>query len=168
MQKSLSVYLKRQKAQRAVFIQTVRWGIWMRSVQCCTKWLELVTVCVCGGGSVFVCVCVCVWERERRVRWSEFSVMVLDLLMPTRTASGLPVRKSNSQLHREVLRDDCVKMLNWSLWTAFWHTSLFLSRCVRAGWRAVAMVSSVERLDRYANWKGSREGWRDRLDVVHD
>ncbi len=32
-----------------------------------------------------------------------------------------------------------------------------LSRCVRAGWRAVAMPSSVERLDLYANWKGSRE-----------
>ncbi len=28
-----------------------------------------------------------------------------------------------------------------------------LSRCVRAGWRAVAMASSVERLDLYANWK---------------
>ncbi len=35
-----------------------------------------------------------------------------------------------------------------------------LSRCVRAGWRAVAMASSVERLDLYANWKGSREGGR--------
>ncbi len=38
-----------------------------------------------------------------------------------------------------------------------------LSRCVRAGWRAVAMASSVERLDlqyTYANWKGSREGGR--------
>ncbi len=34
----------------------------------------------------------------------------------------------------------------------------FFSRCVRAGWRAVAMASSVERLDRYTNWKGSREG----------
>ncbi len=33
-----------------------------------------------------------------------------------------------------------------------------LTRCVRAGWRAVAMASSVERLDLYANWKGSREG----------
>ncbi len=33
-----------------------------------------------------------------------------------------------------------------------------LSRCVRAGWRAVAMASSVERLDLYANWKGSRGG----------
>ncbi len=53
VQKSLSVYLKWQKAQRAVFIQTVRRGSWMRSVQCCTKWLVLVTVCVCvclGGG----------------------------------------------------------------------------------------------------------------------
>ncbi len=45
----------------------------------------------------------------------------------------------------------------------------FLSRSVRAGWRAMAMASSVEWLDRYANWKGSREGGRgDRLDVVHD
>ncbi len=35
-----------------------------------------------------------------------------------------------------------------------------LSRCVRAGWRAVVMASSVERLDLYANWKGSREGGR--------
>ncbi len=52
VQKSLSVYLKRQKAQRADFIQTVRRGSWMRSVQCCTKWLVLVTVCVCGGGGV--------------------------------------------------------------------------------------------------------------------
>ncbi len=52
VQKSLSIYLKWQKAQRAVFIQTVRRGSCMRSVQCCTKWLVLVTVCVCvwGGG----------------------------------------------------------------------------------------------------------------------
>ncbi len=48
--KHLSVYLKWQKAQRAVFIQTVRRGSWVRSVQCCTKWLVLVTVCVWGGG----------------------------------------------------------------------------------------------------------------------
>ncbi len=42
--------------KRAVFVQTVRKGSWMRSVQCCTKWLVLVTVCVCvcvGGGSEF-------------------------------------------------------------------------------------------------------------------
>ncbi len=49
-----------------------------------------------------------------------FNVMVVDVLMPTRTAWGLPVRKSNSQLHRgvepqldqfvsELLRDDCVE-----------------------------------------------------------
>ncbi len=50
VQKSLSIYLKWQKAQRAVFIQTVRRGSCMRSVQCCTKWLVLVTVCVCVGG----------------------------------------------------------------------------------------------------------------------
>ncbi len=43
-----------------------------------------------------------------------------------------------------------------------------LSRCVRAGWRAVAMASSVERLDLYANWKGSREGGEARFNVLHD
>ncbi len=36
--------------KRAVFIQTVRRGSWMRSVQCCTKWPVLVTVCVCLWG----------------------------------------------------------------------------------------------------------------------
>ncbi len=51
-------------------------------------------------------------------------------------------------------------MLNWSLWTAIWHTCPFCPDVLRAGWRAVAMASSVERLDLYANWKGSREGGR--------
>ncbi len=42
-----------------VFIQTVRRGSWMIQVQCCTKWLVLVTVCVCvGGGGVRVQWCV--------------------------------------------------------------------------------------------------------------
>ncbi len=96
-----------------------------------------------------------------------------------RTAWGLPVRKSNSQLHREVLSP------SWTnLWVSCWGMIVlnaelksmnsiltyesFLSRCVRAGWRAVAMASSVERFDLYANWKGSREGGEDRLDVLHD
>ncbi len=80
-----------------------------------------------------------------------FSVMVLDVLMPTRTAWGLPVRKSNNQLHREVLSP------SWAnLWVSCWGMIVlnaelksmnsiltyesFLSRYVRAGWRAVAMV----------------------------
>ncbi len=45
------------------------------------------------------------------------------------------------QFVSELLRDDCVEC------------------------DAMAMASSVERLDLYANWKGSRE---DRLDVLHD
>ncbi len=45
----------------------------------------------------------------------------------------------------------------------FFFTFDFLSRCVRAGWTAVAMASSVERLDLYANWKASREGGRTNL-----
>ncbi len=35
-----------------------------------------------------------------------------------------------------------------------------LSRCVMAGWRAVRWHHRFERLDLYANWKGSREGGR--------
>ena len=35
-----------------------------------------------------------------------------------------------------------------------------MSRCVRAAWKAVEMASSVDRFDRYANWKGYREGGR--------
>ena len=33
-----------------------------------------------------------------------------------------------------------------------------VSRWVRAEWRVAEMASSVERLVRYANWKGSRAG----------
>ncbi len=56
--KSLSrlFYLKWQRS--VFFIQTVRRGSWMRSVQCCTKWPVLVTVWVWVW--VWVCVCVCV------------------------------------------------------------------------------------------------------------
>ena len=100
-----------------------------------------------------------------------FSVMVLEVLLPTRTACGLPVRESNSQLHREVLSP------SWpSLWMRCWgmivlnaelksmnsiltYESL-VSRWVRAVWRVAEMASSVEWLVRYANWKGSRAGGR--------
>ncbi len=44
-----------------------------------------------------------------------FSVMVLDVLLPTRTAWGLLVRKSNSQLHSDVLSP------SWTnLWMSCW------------------------------------------------
>ncbi len=71
-------------------------------------------------------------------------------------------RRIEPQLYQfmdELLRDDCVEC-----WTEVYEQQSdirsVLSRCVRAGWRAVAMASSVERLDLYANWKGSREGGR--------
>lgn len=35
-----------------------------------------------------------------------FSVMVLEVLLPTRAACGLLIRRSSSHLHREVLRLD--------------------------------------------------------------
>ncbi len=45
----------------------------------------------------------------------------------------------------------------------------FMSRCVRAGWRAVAMASSVERLDlRICKLEVVQGGGEDRLDVLHD
>lgn len=37
------------------------------------------------------------WEAPR------FSVMVLEMLLPTQTACGLPIRKPSSQIHRKVL-----------------------------------------------------------------
>lgn len=36
----------------------------------------------------------------------------------------------------------------------------FLSRWVRAGWRAEEIASSVDRFSLYANWSGSRVGGR--------
>ncbi len=59
------------------------------------------------------------------------------------------------QFMNELLRDAELKSMNSNL-----TYMSFLSRCVRVGWRAVAMASSVERLDLYANWKRSREAGR--------
>ncbi len=42
----------------------------------------------------------------------------------------------------------------------------FVSRWVRAGWRAEQIASSVDRLALYANWKGSRVGGR--MDLMCD
>ncbi len=133
------------------------------------------SMCVCGRGgegggwgvSVCVCVCVCVWERRvRRSEFPVFSVMVLDLLMPTRTASGLPVRKSNSQLHREVLSPSwtnlwvsCWGMIVLKCWTEVYeqHSDIQVFFCPDV-WGLGG--GQWRRLDRYANWKGSREGGR--------
>ncbi len=43
-----------------------------------------------------------------------------------------------------------------------------LSRCVRAGWRAVAMASSVEAIGPICKLEGVQGGGEDRLDVLHD
>ncbi len=44
----------------------------------------------------------------------------------------------------------------------------FLSRCVGAGWRAVAMASSVERFGPICKLEGVQGGGGSRLDVLHD
>ncbi len=96
-----------------------------------------------------------------------FSVMVLDVLLPDPYCLRSPGQKVQQpvaqrriepqlvQFMNELLRDDCVEC-----WTEVYEQQsdmrVVLSRCVRAGWRAVAMASSVEQLDLYANWKGFR------------
>ncbi len=60
VQRAYQDYLKWQGA--VFFVQTVRRGSWMRSVQCCTSdrcLSQCECECVCVW--VSVCVCVCVW-----------------------------------------------------------------------------------------------------------
>lgn len=85
-----------------------------------------------------------------------FSMMVLDVLPPTRTVWGLPVRKSSIQLQREVLSPSWISFLMSccgmmvlnvelkSINSILTYDFLF-SRWVSTEWRAVAMASSVER-----------------------
>ena len=66
----------------------------------------------------------------------------------------------------ELLGDVCVER-RAEVYEKQSDIAVFLSRCVRAEWRAVEMASSVEKLDRYAHWNGSREE-DGRPDVFHD
>ncbi len=94
------------------------------------------------------------------------SVVVLEVLWPTRTDWGLPVKKSRIQLQRELLRPSRLNLLMSccgiivlnaelkSMNSILTYESLF-SRWVRARWRVEEIASSVERFGRYANWSGS-------------
>ncbi len=120
------------------------------------------SMCVWGGGSVFVCV-VCVCEREREESDGQSSVWWCWIcLMPTRTASGLPVSGSPTVSCTErCLRDDCCKIAELkSLNSILTYKSFFVQMCEGWGGGQWRWVSSVERLTDIANWKGSREGWR--------
>src|SRR4029434_8482874 len=100
------------------------------------------------------------------------SVMLLEVLLPTRTACGLSLRKSRIQLQREVLsaswsslQISCcgimvLKAELKSMKSILTCESAF-SRWVRAGWRAEQIASSVDRLAREG-------GGADGLDVRHD
>lgn len=81
--------------------------------------------------------------------------MVLEVLLPTRTVCGLPMKKSCTQLQREILSPkwlslciSCLGMivLNVELKSKYSiHAYSFSeSRWVRAGWKAVEMVSSFD------------------------
>ncbi len=101
-----------------------------------------------------------------------FSVMVLDVF----TADPYCLRSSRSESPTASCTATCWApagsiyewavegwlcwMLNWSLWTAIWHTCLFCPDVWGLGggqWRWHHRSSG---LDLYANWKGSREGGR--------
>src|SRR4029434_1726442 len=83
--------------------------------------------------------------------------MLLEMLLPTRTACGRSLRKSNIQLQREVLNPSwsslqmsccgimVLKAELKSMKRILTCESAF-SRWVRAGWRAEQIASSVERL----------------------
>ncbi len=91
------------------------------------------------------------------------SVVVLEVLWPTRTDWGLPVKKSRIQLQRELLRPSRLNLLMSccgiivlnaelkSMNSILTYESLF-SRWVSARWRVEEIASSVERFGRYANW----------------
>ncbi len=91
------------------------------------------------------------------------SVVGLEVLWPTRTDWGLPVKKSRIQLQRELLRPSRLNLLMSccgiivlnaelkSMNSILTYESLF-SRWVRARWRVEEIASSVERFGRYANW----------------
>lgn len=95
------------------------------------------------------------------------SVMVLDVLLLTQTACGLPLRNTSSQVHSELLRPkwssfyiNCCGfiMLNAELMSmnSILTYEFFLSRWVIVEWRALETASSVDRLVRFAYLKGSR------------
>ena len=131
-----------------------------------TRWLEL-----------WVGVQSCVSRVKRRGLSTQpcgapvLRVMLLEMLLPTRTAWGLWLRKSSSQLQREVLRPSLsslqisccgIMVLNAELksMNSILTYESFLSRWVSAGWRAEQIASSVDRFALYANWYGSRLGGR--------
>ncbi len=106
-------------------------------------------------------------RAEHTVLWGTcISAVVLEVLWPTRTDRGLPVKKSRIQLQRELLRPSRLNLLMSccgiivlnaelkSMNSILTYESLF-SRWVRARWRVEEIASSVERFGRYANWSGS-------------
>lgn len=80
-----------------------------------------------------------------------FSVMVLEVLLPTRAACGLLIRRSSSHLHREVLRLDGI---NGYLLKALYSDG---SECERA----VVFVAGGRRLLRKRDHGGGFEARRD-------
>ncbi len=105
------------------------------------------------------------------------SVVVLEVLWPTRTDWGLPVKKSRIQLQRELLRPSRLNLLMSccgiivlnaelkSMNSILTYESLF-SRWVRARWRVEEIASSVERFGQLRViktliWK--QKDWYERL-----
>ena len=94
-------------------------------------------------------------EGPEHVSLGGHSMMVLYALLPTRSASGLPVSKSNNQLQREMFspRQSSFCISCWGMIvlkaelksknSILTYESL-LSRWLRAEWRVVEIASTVQ------------------------
>ena len=94
-------------------------------------------------------------------------ISVVNVMLPTLTTWGRPVRKSSIHLQRDVFSPRIHILVmsyegNMVLTTA--QSSInsiltyvfLLSRCEMAVWSAIEIASSVDLFGCYANWSGSR------------
>ena len=107
-------------------------------------------------------------------------VSVAEVVLPTLITWGRPVRKSRSQLQREVFSPRFPKLSDelgggygverWALVNEqLSHVVIFLlSMWKRAVWSAIEIASSVDLLGRYGNWVWVQGVWDDGVDVCHE
>ena len=82
-------------------------------------------------------------------------ISVADVLLPTLTTWGQPVRKSRIHLQREVFEGTMVLDVELQSMNSILTEVFLLSRWERAVWSAIEIALSVDLFGRYANWSGS-------------
>ena len=80
------------------------------------------------------------------------TISVGDVMLPTLTTWGRPIRKSRIQLQREVFTPRVLSLVMSFEGAMVLNTELFLlSRWERTVWSATEIASSVDLFGRYAN-----------------